>query len=494
MASRWFKAVGGLLTAILVMAAINTAPAADTAALLKHFDDCGERVRAARANKASSNLNGGITWADSYEMDAYLLMYEATQNGDYIDNFVSMADMVNTARADKSGGVDYKGVLHHGWLTDGQYTLGQPATVLDKDGKPSFMLQAVAHQDNNSLTIQITPDSKNPKQFSIVVMNLLTGNQVGNWLGLTMDTLEAKVNTPGSVLKVRKLGGNVPIAHNPFTLPTQRCVLLSHQSGRIMVPLAKVAAMIKKYPDMAGLAHRGQMYLTTAEETFAELENEKAWVDQGEGGYYKIEKGAPIWCDGVPDAPYALSAMGTALLYMNDATGKELYARRATQLATFIKTLITEKDGAAYMDHWYGPVNKGWTKADNISVNTPSFKGEPQPEKIEFLQDTLRFMVECARRKVVFTDADVQAFAKTFGKMYGETDKGGAMWATVAGEQGGSRGEKNSAVSGFMLLGGDTLQKCEKIYMGQCTAGDSAAELYGWAVLNYMASPAAANK
>lgn len=488
MANRRLRVPGGLLAAVLMVLTVDLARAADAAALQKNFDDCATRVQAARANKASNNLSGGITWGDSYELDAYLLMYEVTKDADYIDYFVGLADMVNTARADKTGTPDWKGVLHHGWLTDGPYTLGQPVTVLDKDGKASLEVQAVAERDNNRVTVEISPDAKKPGEFSIIVYNLANDGH-WEWAGLTMDTVEAKVNTAGGPLKIKKLGSAVPIHHNPFTAPTQKCVLLSHQSGRVMVPLAKVAAMVKKNPEMAGLSHRAEMYLTTAEETFAELENEKNWADAGNGGgYYKIEKGAPIWCDGVPDTPYALSAMGTALLYMNDATGKEIYMRRATQLATFIKSLIKAPGGKAAMDHWYGPINEGWTKADGISVNTPEYKGMKQPEKIEYLQDTLRFVAECAKRNIVFTDKDVAAFAKTFDSLYTQNEQGGTMWATLAGPKGGGQGAKDADIAGFMMLGGGVTPKCEQIYMNKFANGSSAKELYGWAVLNYMKS------
>ncbi len=371
---------------VLMLMTVDAARAADAAALRKNFDDYAARVQAARANKASNNLGGGITWGDSYEMDAYLLMYEATQDADYMDSFVMMADMVNTARADKAGTPDWKGVLHHGWLTDGPYTLGQPVTVLDKAGKPSIEVQAVAQQNNNSATIEIAPDAKKPGEFSIYVYNQATGQQPGHWDGLTPETVEAKVNVPGSPIKVKKLGDTVPIHHNPFTPPTQCCVLLSHQSGRVLAPFAKVAVMVKKYPDMAGLAHRAEMYLTTAEETFAELEAEGGWVDAPDGGgYYKIEKGAPIWCDGVPDTPYALSALGTALLYMNDATGKEIYKTRATQLATFVKGLIKSM-GARPI--WTTGTARSTRvgRRPTASARTPRLQGLKQPEKIEYMQ------------------------------------------------------------------------------------------------------------
>lgn len=491
MARKGLRVLGGVLAAVLMLMTVDAARAADAAALRKNFDDYAARVQAARANKASNNLGGGITWGDSYEMDAYLLMYEATQDADYMDSFVMMADMVNTARADKAGTPDWKGVLHHGWLTDGPYTLGQPVTVLDKDGKPSIEVQAVAQQNNNSATIEIAPDAKKPGEFSIYVYNQATGQQPGHWDGLTPETVEAKVNVPGSPIRVKKLGDTVPIHHNPFTPPTQCCVLLSHQSGRVLAPFAKVAVMVKKYPDMAGLAHRAEMYLTTAEETFAELEAEGGWVDAPDGGgYYKIEKGAPIWCDGVPDTPYALSALGTALLYMNDATGKEIYKTRATQLATFVKGLIKVQGGKAYMDHWYGPVNAGWTAADGLSENTPAYKGLKQPEKIEYMQDTIRFACECARRKIVFTDQDVAALAKTFDALYTANEQGGTLWATLAGPKGGNQGARDADIDGFMLLGGDVTAKCGRIYDKKCTGGSSARELYGWAVLNYMNSQA----
>jgi hypothetical protein len=119
MSNPCLKSAAGLLTAVLMMFAIHTAVAADSAALVKNFDDYAERVRELRADKASTNLEGAIAWRDSYEMDAYLLMYQATGDASYMDYFIELADMIVTARADKAGMPDWRGWLRRGWVVDG---------------------------------------------------------------------------------------------------------------------------------------------------------------------------------------------------------------------------------------------------------------------------------------------------------------------------------------------------------------------------------------
>lgn len=439
--SKNLGSLSGLLAAVLMMFAIHSAIAADSAALVKNFDDYSERVRAARADKASTNLNGDIAWRDSYEMDAYLLMYQATGDANYMDYFIELADMVVTARADKAGMPDWRGWLRRGWLTDGAVTLGQPAVVLDAKGNPSLEIQCRLEANNGSLAIEINP-AKDGKSFDIAVRNLVTGQLDGNWEKLTMETVESAVNAEGSALKVRKMGAGIPGKCIPFTLPTQRAVIQALHWGKITTPLTHVSGMIAKNPEMAAIKGRATNYTGCSVEAFGELE--KSFVDKGKSGYYAYEKNCPVAGAGKPAPVFAQAATGTGLIYLDEATTPTIYAKRVEQLANYVKSRVEVGDD--------GKV---------------SIKGE-KAQSLENLQLVIRFMSECARRNVVFTTADLEPFAKTF-----------------------AAGQAESNLAGFMLLGGDTLQKCAAIYNEKYTQGNSAQILYGWALLNYLNSPAA---
>lgn len=442
MSNPCLKSAAGLLTAVLMMFAIHTALAADSAALVKNFDDYSERVRAARADKASTNLEGAIAWRDSYEMDAYLLMYQATGDAAYMDYFIELADMIVTARADKAGVPDWRGWLRRGWIVNGSVTLGQPVVVLDTKGNPSLEIQCRLESNNESLAIEINP-AKDGKSFDMAVRNLVTGQMAGNWEKLTMDSVESAVNAEGSALKVKKMGGNVPGKCIPFTTPSMRAVIQPLHWGKITTPLTNVSAMIAKNPEMAALKGRAANYTATTVEAFGELD--KSFDAKARNGFYAFEKNCPILSAGKPAPVWAQAATGTGLLYLDDATTETIYARRAEQIANYVKTQVeVGADGKV------------------------AIKDQEKPESLENLQLIMRFMSECARRNIVFTSADLEHFGRAFSAMIDP------------------KAEVESNLAGFMLLGGDTLKKCEAIYMEKFTQGNSAQILYGWALLNYL--------
>lgn len=64
---------------------------------------------------AEDNAEGKLAWGESYLLDAYLTMYEATQDTKWIDKFIVQGKRV-IASTDKSRGIkDYKGRSLFGW-------------------------------------------------------------------------------------------------------------------------------------------------------------------------------------------------------------------------------------------------------------------------------------------------------------------------------------------------------------------------------------------
>jgi hypothetical protein len=362
------------------------------------FDQVAGKVRAAREKKPMDNLTGGIVWGNSYELDAYLEMYLATGDRDYLNHFVTLAEAVCAARADRKGELDFQGHLRRGWLTAGQFTWSQPAVLLDETGRPSLELVASQWAYNNFLSIELLRGAGD--HFDILVRDKRDNSIKGEFRNLAMDTVEARINPAPDkrgVLHARRLGDRPPRAQTPFTPPPAKTVLHGHHTGKIISPLARFAAIVKTHPELADLKPKADAFLQCAEEVVPELE--QSWTDLGDRGYYLFERGIPFWCDGIPEPHNVLAHTGSAFVWLYEATGNELYRKRAQQLATLIKgNLEPLPDGTWMFHYWFGVVHDGWKPEDQISTNQPAWKGNKTPEDIAHLQHTLRFMQECADR------------------------------------------------------------------------------------------------
>lgn len=467
-------------------------PASAKAPWRDTFDLMAAQLRTTRADKPSDNTAGGVAWGDSYELDALLEMFQATGDRAYLDHFVMLADKVVASRADKRGERDFKGELRRGWLTGAHYTWGVPTILNDAGGAPSLEVTTSLNAYNNQSVIQVT--SANDGRFSIIVRDRRDQKIRGEWLDVSITEAESRINpVPGKVgpLRVRRMGPNPPEARAPFTPPTAKTVLHGHHTGKIIAPLAKFAAWVKQQSSLSSFSGRAAEYLRCAEETVPE--QERSWVDLGESGYYIFEKNIPFWCDGLPEPHNTLAATGTAFLWLSEATGKPLYRRRAEQLARFIRSNLEPRADGTWMFHyWFGPLHTGWKAADDLSSNTPARTGAKSPEDVSHLQLTVRFMVECEERGVVFTRDDLIRFARTFNeRLFISTPEGGTLHSTMEAATDDRRlGAYDSALYGFALLGSvdrQVFERCRDIYTRRFDKGSNSARLYGWGVLNRVA-------
>lgn len=456
------------------------------------FDSLAAQLRTSRAGKPSDNTTGGIAWGDSYELDAYLEMFHATGDRVYLEHFVALADKVIAARADKRGERDFKGDLRRGWLTGGHYTWGLPTVLLDERGSPSLEVTTSLNAYNNQSAIEVIAGDH--ERFSIVVRDRRDHKLRGEWRDVAIAEAEARINPPpGKIgpLRVRQLGARPPAALAPFTPPTARTALHGHHTGRIIAPLAKFAALVKQQPGLSFFAENAAEYLRCAEETVPE--QERSWVDHGESGYYIFEKNIPFWSDGLPEPHNTLASTGTAFIWLSEATGEPFYRRRAEQLARFIRNnLESRPDGTWMFYYWFGPLHTGWKASDNLSANTPARLGAKSPEDISHLQLTVRFMVECEERGIVFTRDDLVRFARTFNeRLFVTTPQGGTLHSTMeASADDRKLGAYDSALYGFALLAAvdrQVFERCRDIYLSRFSKGSNAARLYGWSVLNRVA-------
>ncbi|MBN1343197.1 MAG: AGE family epimerase/isomerase [Phycisphaerae bacterium] len=182
-----------------------------------------------------------------------------------------------------------------------------------------------------------------------------------------------------------------------------------HQ-GMVLKPVAWFIEAALKRPSGDAYHKKAKDYLAVIEKHFL-LGNEKYWTDTGDGaGAYRF---TPEPTERYPNRilPHnQYLALARAWLILADATGNDLYRRRAEAMAKNFKRALRDVDGAYEWDYW------DWIE-----------NGKPDSSRAEDSSHgtiDVGFVIEAARRGVVFTDGDARCLAKTMtSRMWnGSTD------------------------------------------------------------------------
>ncbi|MCA9438880.1 MAG: hypothetical protein KC978_24055, partial [Candidatus Omnitrophica bacterium] len=194
-----FHTLPTTLTLVLSVLSPPQVASQDLSDIRQRFDRLNEKLLATQADKPLDNVDGGIAWGASYQMDAYLDMYEATVDPAYLEHFVRLADQVLAARADKSGTLDYRGRITFGWPSGGHYTLGKQVILRDKAGEPSIQVRTIGRSYNNKTSIEIL-EATREDQFGLRIIDSRKAEQPieTTFENLDLETVEGRVNpAPG---------------------------------------------------------------------------------------------------------------------------------------------------------------------------------------------------------------------------------------------------------------------------------------------------------
>jgi len=436
------------------------------------YDRLHERLLESQRGQVLDNVNGGIVWGTSCQLDSSISMFEATGDRFYLDRFIDLANRVLEARADKQGQLDYRGRLTYGWLSGGRYTLGKPTVLLDREGNPSLEIRTIANSYNDKTTLELLPGDSE-FTFTLKVLNTRDSeNPVEEtFADLTIEGVEESVNPkPGGrkLARVKRLGNLPPLPHSAFTPETELMTFHGHHTGRILTPFARFCAVVANQDDLEPYRGKAEEYLQ--EVRISMLEHDQFFIEDGDTGYTIFEKGSPFWCDGVPEPHNTMACSGSTYIHLYRATGEPYFLDRATRLARLFKrNHIEQPDGTWMFHYWYGIVHEGWSEEDNISVNLPSYPGVKTPEDISHFQLTLLFLADCYENGIVFEEEDLERWAKTFHEtIYREDPEGSYLSFRVNGEQSGmEKGASNHVLYGLFRLGGHVdpavVEKCQEI-------------------------------
>ncbi|MBE0603187.1 MAG: hypothetical protein IH611_06105 [Deltaproteobacteria bacterium] len=98
------------------------------------FDTLDAAINNGEGYGSYNNASGTLAWAESYLLEAYLDMYEATKDNAYLDKFVRQAERVSGATDKARGTKDYRGVSLNGWSSTKYSRNGEPVVFIVHSG------------------------------------------------------------------------------------------------------------------------------------------------------------------------------------------------------------------------------------------------------------------------------------------------------------------------------------------------------------------------
>jgi len=151
----WFLYPGLILIFCLVVTFVQAMPAGaiDSNELRQMFTRL-DAVNNGNWFKDANNDNAQLAWGESYVMDAYLTMYEATGDTYYLDKFVAHGKGVLAQRDLSRGVTDYRGLSLPAWR-NGSYTLdGKYAIFAVHTGMIAYPMAKFAALVTNTPSLQ----------------------------------------------------------------------------------------------------------------------------------------------------------------------------------------------------------------------------------------------------------------------------------------------------------------------------------------------------
>jgi len=134
-------------------------------------------------------------------------------------------------------------------------------------------------------------------------------------------------------------------------------------------------------------------------------------------GLYRFQKGINFWADGICLPWNMQNAFALAMLEVYSATKEERYKNRLFEMADRFKKEFVYDGDRVMWHYWASGYYEGWTKEDNISINTPD-RAKSEDKLYEDLSHAginVKFILEFNKAfpEKVFTISDVNKLHKT---------------------------------------------------------------------------------
>ncbi len=386
-----------------------------------------ERAYATGASPVLNNDGFVAAWAQGWQLWSIIMVYEATHENRYLDQFVRAADAVLAARDSVRGVRDYRGLSLPAWQGDPDYTLHQ-AVVPDQNGHPLLLIRL--SEDMRPLRGAVTVNIRTSGNvFTVKARWLYNGMERSEeFKDISLEPAAGKqyivsaVNGRSRYITAQMLtslpvAGRSPAAGD-YDLVHQGYIFEVH-TGHIAYPLARFARLVLLSADAATRDKYGAKAREYAEAVAAAVAVHDAdWHENEIGeGWYSADVYAPIWYAGL-DVPFnQMHTLGLAMVELYEITGNPAYRDKVEKLAiTYKNDLKLNKTAEAYTwGYWWskGYRFKGWKATDSTPNYMPSMGAQAKDEDISHGGISVAFAYRAWEAGIVFTDTDMQRFANT---------------------------------------------------------------------------------
>lgn len=484
------------------------------------FDALDQGFRHGRGASESTNDQGALAWGESYFLQSYLLMYEATGDRRYLEKLVAHGDRVLARRDSERGVTDWLGRSLPAWRTANPYTVGS-GVLADAEGRPVLELRSALPAASRS-RVTVAPGST-PGAFRLHLDNTAVVNRRPSPCGpegpapaATFDDVTLRRGDPSYVVDVVNAAfGSTPmqatardVRADPGTAAvpspgtfTFRSLPYVHpvHTGQITYPLARFVRLVRETPALAAVpryADAAKRYLDAVEQAVAVHDPDWRVGAGGEGGYV-FPRGAPVRFDGT-EAPLNQSlAMGRTLYELALVTGRADYRDKVAALARTLRADLAPDPRGSYVWTYSGRTSlgyRGWSLADRPSEHTLWSAGFRSAEDAGHGWIDVAFAADLHRRPVgpaAFGAADMAALAATFTRNLATTGPDGApsVWDKVDGT--GCVGVYDTIAAAWMPLADwdrGVFDHVRASFDARQPAGTAAAVVFGCANLSWFAA------
>lgn len=258
------------------------------------------------------------------------------------------------------------------------------------------------------------------------------------------------------------------------------------------------ARMVYATPELRDDAYyreKADEYTLAVEQAVAVHDFQWRTIGSDKGTYF-FPKGQPFPWDGMDLAHNQNHTMAMCLLHLWAVTQEPVYKDRVERLLRLFRSDLRLGSSGQYLwnYHWTQSWGyRGWTEADGVSENAPSFAGNRRPEDSHHAHHTIEFIGHAVRDGLVFTTSDLHKFAQTFEGTVVEMDYGTDVTRYVDGTGGAREGSEGVSAGSWAPAGRfspEFVDVTQAIYTHQVDAalpGRLARMMVGSAHLNDLA-------
>ncbi len=382
-----------LMTCLIVPAEALPAPSGATpplAEVIAAFDAADQACNEGKGYSEKPD-SGSLGWGESSWLRNYWELYELTGHTRWWDKIIAHFErMIATM-------TDHDGDGFKSWQTTTYSTALVRAEPLHNRGtatiaarQSKIMNGKQAHQVTGHRYLIEFADAKTYSVRDVTAYRALVAKA-------TYKSGQSITVAPHVAVTVT----GAPVQGDTFCVWTTapRPVEYAVHQGMVLTPVARFIETALKRPASDRYHGKAKQFLAVIEQHFLRG-NEKSWIDTGdEAGAYRF---TPEPTERYPNRilPHnQYLALARTWLILADATKQPLYRERAVAMAKNFKRALRLVDGAYEWHYW-----------DWIENGQPGHSGV---EDTSHGHIDVGFLIEAARRGVVFTDQDVRRLVKT---------------------------------------------------------------------------------